>query len=78
MFRTTTHMYATMLSSLSSPSTDLSNISFPNLTQTFLASESDVTCEKNALVFLAGCTMDKAMEWILGVYDSIGGLVKEL
>jgi coatomer subunit beta len=42
--------------------------------QTFLAAESDATCKRNAFVFLASCAMDKAVEWILGVYDVIGGL----
>jgi coatomer subunit beta len=46
----------------------------PELMQTFLAAESDATCKRNAFVFLASCAMDKAVEWILGVYEAIGGL----
>jgi hypothetical protein len=42
--------------------------------QTFLAAESDATCKRNAFVFLASAAMEKAVEWIMGVYDTIGGL----
>lgn len=42
--------------------------------QTFLAAESDATCKRNAFVFLAHCSMPKAVEWIIGVYDQITGL----
>jgi coatomer subunit beta len=48
----------------------------PELMQTFLAAESDATCKRNAFVFLAHCAMDKAMEWIFGVYDTMGGYMK--
>lgn len=42
--------------------------------QTFLAAESDATCKRNAFVFLSQCAMPKAVEWVLSVYDQIGGL----
>ena len=42
--------------------------------QTFLAAESDATCKRNAFVFLSLCAMPKAVEWVLSVYDQIGGL----
>jgi coatomer subunit beta len=42
--------------------------------QTFLAAESDATCKRNAFIFLAQCDMDKAVEWINSVYDSMSGL----
>ncbi|KAJ7043131.1 coatomer protein [Mycena alexandri] len=43
----------------------------PELMSTFLAAESDSTCKRNAFVFLAHCSMPKAVEYILGIYDSI-------
>jgi coatomer subunit beta len=46
----------------------------PELMQTFLAAESDAACKRNAFIFLAHCSMPKAVEWILGVYDQITGL----
>ena len=46
----------------------------PELMQTFLAAESDATCKRNAFVFLSQCAMPKAVEWVLSVYDQIGGL----
>ncbi|KII93074.1 hypothetical protein PLICRDRAFT_35248 [Plicaturopsis crispa FD-325 SS-3] len=46
----------------------------PELMQTFLAAESDATCKRNAFVFLAHCSIPKAVEWILSVYDQIAGL----
>jgi coatomer subunit beta len=46
----------------------------PELMQTFLAAESDATCKRNAFVVLAHCAMDKAVEWIFTVYDTISGL----
>jgi coatomer subunit beta len=35
----------------------------PELWRTFLATESDTTCKRNAIVFLAHCAMPKAVEW---------------
>jgi coatomer subunit beta len=46
----------------------------PELMQTFLAAESDATCKRNAFIFLAHCAMDKAVEWIFSVRDTIGSL----
>jgi coatomer subunit beta len=46
----------------------------PELMQTFLAAETDATCKRNAFVFLSHCSLTKAVEWILGVYDQILGL----
>ncbi|THH18996.1 hypothetical protein EW146_g2085 [Bondarzewia mesenterica] len=46
----------------------------PELIQTFLAAESDATCKRNAFVFLANCSMPKAVEYVLQVYDQIGSL----
>ncbi|KAG9220316.1 hypothetical protein CCMSSC00406_0006381 [Pleurotus cornucopiae] len=46
----------------------------PELVQTFLAAETDPTCKRNALEFLAHCSMPKAVEWILSVYDQISAL----
>ncbi|KZT30989.1 coatomer protein [Neolentinus lepideus HHB14362 ss-1] len=43
----------------------------PELIQTFLAAESDATCKRNAFVFLANCAMNKAVEYVLQVYDQI-------
>ncbi len=43
----------------------------PELIQTFLAAESDATCKRNAFVFLAQCSMPKAVEYILQVFDQI-------
>jgi vesicle coat complex subunit len=43
----------------------------PELLQTFLVAESDVTCKGNVFVFLAHCAMPKAVEWILSVYEQI-------
>lgn len=42
--------------------------------QTFLAAESDATCKRNAFVFLASVAMNKAVEWLRGVWDGIGGM----
>ncbi|KAF9490019.1 coatomer beta subunit [Pleurotus eryngii] len=50
----------------------------PELVQTFLAAETDPTCKRNALEFLAHCSMPKAVEWILSVYDQISALDKLL
>jgi vesicle coat complex subunit len=43
---------------------------------TFLVAESDSACKRNAFVFLAHCSMPKAVEYILSIYDSIGALLK--
>lgn len=45
---------------------------------TFLAAESDSSCKRNAFVFLAHCSMPKAVEYILSIYDSIGSLDEAL
>lgn len=50
----------------------------PELMQTFLAAESDATCKRNAFVFLAHCSMPKAVEWVMNVYEQIGGLDESL
>jgi coatomer subunit beta len=42
--------------------------------QTILAAETDATCKRNAFIFLARCDMDKAVEWINSVSDSMSGL----
>ncbi|KAI6138516.1 adaptin N terminal region-domain-containing protein [Pisolithus tinctorius] len=41
------------------------------LMQTFLAAESDASCKRNALVFLANVTLPRAVEWLRGVWDGI-------
>ncbi|KAJ8490034.1 hypothetical protein ONZ45_g13354 [Pleurotus djamor] len=46
----------------------------PELIQTFLAAETDPTCKRNALEFLAHCALPKAVEWVLSTYDSISAL----
>ncbi|KAJ7915496.1 coatomer protein [Mycena leptocephala] len=48
------------------------------LMSTFLAAESDSTCKRNAFVFLAHCSMPKAVEYILSIYDSIPALDEAL
>jgi vesicle coat complex subunit len=45
---------------------------------TFLIAESDSACKRNAFVFLAHCSMPKAVEYILSIYDSIGSLDEAL
>ncbi|KAF8216278.1 coatomer beta subunit [Mycena galopus ATCC 62051] len=50
----------------------------PELMSTFLAAESDSTCKRNAFVFLAHCSMPKAVEYILSIYDSIPSLDEAL
>lgn len=44
----------------------------PDLVVTFLAAESDMTCKRNAFVFLINVATPKAVEYILGFYDQIG------
>jgi coatomer subunit beta len=44
------------------------------LMYTFLIAESDSTCKRNPFVFLAHCSMTKAVECILSIYDTIPAL----
>ncbi|KIJ94364.1 hypothetical protein K443DRAFT_683820 [Laccaria amethystina LaAM-08-1] len=44
------------------------------LMYTFLIAESDSTCKRNAFVFLAHCSMPKAVEYILSIYETIPAL----
>lgn len=46
----------------------------PELLYTFLIAETDSTCKRNAFVFLAHCSMPKAVEYILSIYDVIPAL----
>ncbi|KAJ7221746.1 coatomer protein [Mycena pura] len=48
------------------------------LMSTFLVAESDSTCKRNAFVFLAHCSMPKAVEYILNIYDTIPSLDEAL
>ncbi|ESK83897.1 coatomer subunit beta [Moniliophthora roreri MCA 2997] len=50
----------------------------PELMMTFLAAESDSTCKRNAFVFLAQCSLPKAVEWIASVYESIPAMDEQL
>ena len=50
----------------------------PELMHTFLVAETDSACKRNAFVFLAHCSMPKAVEYILSIYDSIGSLDEAL
>jgi len=50
----------------------------PELMTTFLAAESDSTCKRNAFVFLSHCAMDKAVEYILSIHDTIPSLDESL
>ncbi|KAF9267267.1 coatomer protein [Marasmius fiardii PR-910] len=50
----------------------------PELMMTFLAAETDSTCKRNAFVFLAQCSLPKAVEWISGVYDTIPAMDEQL
>ncbi|KAF8636776.1 hypothetical protein AX16_010977 [Volvariella volvacea WC 439] len=50
----------------------------PELMHTFLAAESDSSCKRNAFVFLAHCSMPKAVEYILSIYDTIPSLDEAL
>ena len=50
----------------------------PELMHTFLIAETDSACKRNAFVFLAHCSMPKAVEYILSIYDSIGSLDEAL
>jgi coatomer subunit beta len=44
----------------------------PELMQTFFAAKSVATCKRNAFVFWR-VAMDKAVEWLFVVYDTMGG-----
>lgn len=44
----------------------------PELIQTFLAAESDMTCKRNAFVFLVNNATPKAVEYTLSVFDQVG------
>ncbi|KAG8811073.1 coatomer subunit beta [Serendipita sp. 399] len=44
----------------------------PELIQTFITTESDTTCKRNAFVFLINVAPSKAVEYTLTVYDQIG------
>ncbi|KIY48173.1 coatomer protein [Fistulina hepatica ATCC 64428] len=50
----------------------------PELIHTFLVVETDSTCKRNAFVFLSHCAMPKAVEYILGIYDTIPTLDEAL
>jgi coatomer subunit beta len=50
----------------------------PELIDTFLAAESDSTCKRNAFVFLANCAMDRAVRYVLQVYEQIPTLDEQL
>ncbi|KAJ7578395.1 coatomer protein [Mycena floridula] len=50
----------------------------PELMLTFLIAETDSTCKRNAFVFLAHCSMQKAVEYIFSVYDTIPGMDETL
>lgn len=50
----------------------------PELMHTFLIAENDSTCKRNAFVFLAHCSMAKAVEYILSIYDAIPNLDEAL
>ena len=45
---------------------------------TFLVAENDSSCKRNAFVFLAHCSMPKAVEYIISIYDTIGSLDEAL
>ncbi|KDQ15645.1 hypothetical protein BOTBODRAFT_31532 [Botryobasidium botryosum FD-172 SS1] len=46
----------------------------PELIQTFLVAESDVTCKRNAFLFLANCNPAKAVDYLVSLYDQIASL----
>jgi coatomer subunit beta len=46
----------------------------PELMETFLANEQDATCKRNAFVLLCNSATDKAIEYLLSVYDTIGNM----
>ncbi|KZT56128.1 putative coatomer complex beta chain [Calocera cornea HHB12733] len=43
----------------------------PELMQTFLAAESDMTCKRNAFVFLSQQAPERAVEYLLSVLDQV-------
>ncbi|KAK0557406.1 coatomer subunit beta, partial [Tilletia horrida] len=43
----------------------------PELIETFLAAESDATCRRNAFTLLCEVAPEKAVEYLMGVYDQI-------
>lgn len=45
---------------------------------TFLAAETDPTCKRNAFVFLAHCSIPKAVDYIVSIYDTIASLDEAL
>lgn len=45
---------------------------------TFIVAETDSACKRNAFVFLAHCSMPKAVEYILNIYDTISSLDESL
>jgi coatomer subunit beta len=44
----------------------------------FLGAETDSACKRNAFVFLAHAATDKAVDYILGLGDNVGGLDESL
>ena len=50
----------------------------PELMHTFLIAETDSTCKRDAFVFLVHCSMQKAVEYVLSIYDSIPSLEEAL
>ncbi|KAF7294718.1 Coatomer protein [Mycena indigotica] len=50
----------------------------PELMSTFLAAESDASCKRNAFVFLAHCSMPKAVQYIMSIYETIPSLEEAL
>lgn len=43
----------------------------PELMETFLAAEQDATCKRNAFVLLCNIATEKAVEYLMSVYESI-------
>lgn len=50
----------------------------PELIRIFLVAESDATCKHHAFVFLANCATQKAVEYVVSVFDQIGGFDEHL
>ncbi|KAH9815854.1 adaptin N terminal region-domain-containing protein [Melampsora americana] len=46
----------------------------PELVQTFLAAESDLTCKRNAFIMLVNTSPVRAIEYLLQIYDQISSL----
>jgi hypothetical protein len=46
--------------------------------QTSLTAESNAMCKCTTFIFIAYCTMDKAIKWIFSIYDTVGSLDKGL